>query len=55
MKVGGVAKGEDCGSEHFIRVGESAKYNEAILSVRDTYFCISKVDLSLIQLHQLCP
>ena len=39
VKVGGVAKGKNCGSEHFIGVRESVKYNEAILSVRDTYFC----------------
>ena len=55
VKVGGVTKGEDCGSEHFIGVWESAKYNEAILSVRDTHFCVGKVDLGLIQLHQLRP
>ena len=55
MKIGGVTKGKDCGSEHFIGVGESMKYNEAILSVRDTHFCIGKVDSGLIQLHQLRP
>ena len=48
VKISGVTKGKDCGSEHFIGVGESMKYNEAILSVRDTHFCIGKVASGLI-------
>ena len=55
VKISRVAEGEDCGSKHFIGVRESMKYNEAILSVRDTHFCIGKVDLGLIQLCQLRP
>ena len=48
VKISRVAKGKDCRSEHFIGVRESAKYNEAILSVRDTHFYIGKVGLGLI-------
>ena len=55
VKVVGVAKGKDLGSEHFIVVGKSLKYNEAILSVRDTHFCVGRVDSGLIQLSQLRP
>ena len=55
VKISGVTKGKYCGSEHFIGVEESAKQDEAILSVRDTHFCIGKVDSGLIQLCQLRP
>ena len=55
MKISRVAESEDCGSEHFIGVGESVKQDEAILSVGDTHFCIGKGNTGLIQLYQLRP
>ena len=55
VEISRVAKGEDYGSEHFIGVGESMKQDEAILSVRDTHFCVGKSNTGLIQLHQLRP